>query len=105
MNRKVAVVFDEVLHDGEFARYEGRICGEQEGEKLVDTVDALNMLSRYHISIRPMPGRADWWQVTTRGGLRNSNVRRRYGNLEEVKAIAEAWATRRFKIQTEKVEA
>ncbi|MGA1037198.1 MAG: hypothetical protein ACO3VQ_05235 [Ilumatobacteraceae bacterium] len=105
MKREVTVEFDEVLHGGEFARYEGRICGEQEGEKLVDTVDALNMLPRYHISIRPMPGNSDWWQVITRGGLRNSGVRYRYGNLEEVKAIAEAWATRRFKIQAERVEA
>ena len=101
MKRNVSVEYDTKKYFGELTGYTGRICGAGEGEIIVDTVDELNIALRYHIAIRPMPGDADRWQVETVAGTPagNCGVRRRYGTLEEAKAIAEKWAIRRFKIK------
>lgn len=100
MSRNVTVEYDTKEYLGEFTGYTGRICGAGEGERIVDTVEELNIACRYYIAITPMPEDDDRWQVTTRAGTpaNNCSVRRRYGTLEEVKAIAEKWAMRRFKI-------
>lgn len=92
----------------EFSGYVGHLAGARQWEDYVDTQDDKNGVGAfavdYFIRIQALNVENDEYRLITQGHHVGGR-RFRYGTLDEMIAVAEKWAARRFKIEQKEVNA